>query len=506
MTDHNAIDRDQAAIETLLSDETDESFAAAQNIYNMGGNSKSYATVTLDSALTGSVAKGNAVTGTDTTGAEVRGKMYSAYDGGTTTVNIQYVTSDIQESYVGCQVGALPASVQETSGCFTDLANATLNINGADYSYSDYSVATGNKNGRTIAGFSTSAYDKMYQGCKGCPYSEYIKYYEYYGEYDYANQWVTAAFDGTSTNFKNGNANFGSYGFSGRTEGVKKGTVYMNVYMYVIREMEDALDDCISGCVECNDDPVHAWDEAVAFYTGSMEGHDGMGSGKLLHTLADKRCQNYKTCGGDGDELEGMSKINYDIFRQFAIGLNDLLLGNCAALRPTIDNTVALMSVPLIQGTLRYAYKVDMLKGGEKEKAEGAVFAAAILPRVHACSASDAATISANMGVGASSTDHAAVKEAFENNYECMAVTCADIGGLFNEATADYYEGAGFCSDSSTSSGSNDDNTIGIALGVTFGVLALIAIGGVVYMAKKEKAGKPVFSPTSKEVDVVQMN
>ena len=119
VTDHNAIDRDQAAIETLLSDETDESFAAAQNIYNMGGNSKSYATVTLDSALTGSVAKGNAVTGTDTTGAEVRGKMYSAYDGGTTTVNIQYVTSDIQESYVGCQVGALPASVQETSGCFT---------------------------------------------------------------------------------------------------------------------------------------------------------------------------------------------------------------------------------------------------------------------------------------------------------------------------------------------------------------------------------------------------
>ena len=100
---------------------------------------------------------------------------------------------------------------------FHDLANATLNINGADYSYSDYSVATGNKNGRTIAGFSTSAYDKMYQGCKGCPYSEYIKYYEYYGEYDYANQWVTAAFDGTSTNFKNGNANFGSYGFSGRT-------------------------------------------------------------------------------------------------------------------------------------------------------------------------------------------------------------------------------------------------------------------------------------------------
>lgn len=37
--------------------------------------------------------------------------------------------------------------------------------------------------------------------------------------------------------------------------------------MYVIHEMEDAIDDCQSDCLNCNDQPVHAWDEAVAFYT-----------------------------------------------------------------------------------------------------------------------------------------------------------------------------------------------------------------------------------------------
>ena len=217
ITDHAAIDLDQAAIETLLADGTDQSFAGAQSIYLQGGNSKSFATITLSTPLIGSVAKGAEVVGKDTTGAEVRGKMYESYDAGSTAIKIQYQTSDIQDSYVGCQEGALPASAQQTSGCFTAAANATLSISGVDYPYDGYSVATDNNNGRTIAGFSTSAFKKMYQGCKGCPYAEYTKYYDYYGQYDYAHQWVTAAFDGTSTSFKNGNANFASYGFTGRT-------------------------------------------------------------------------------------------------------------------------------------------------------------------------------------------------------------------------------------------------------------------------------------------------
>ena len=86
---------------------------------------------------------------------------------------------------------------------------------------------------------------------------------------------------------------------------IKKGTAYMTIWMYVIREMEDALDDCKEACTieDCNDDPVHAWDEGVAFYTGSLEGSDGSGSGKLAYALADKRCANFKTCGDMGLSL-----------------------------------------------------------------------------------------------------------------------------------------------------------------------------------------------------------
>merc|ERR1712216_105170 len=128
-------------------------------------------------------------------------------------------------------------------------------------------------------------------------------YYEYYGDFDYGDKWVMAAFDAKSTDFNGkGNQAFGQLdgddGKNVRVEAIKKGSAYMNVYMYVIREFEDAIDDCAAGCIECNDAPVHAWDEGVAFYTGSEEGTDGSGSGKMIYALADKRCENYGTCTG----------------------------------------------------------------------------------------------------------------------------------------------------------------------------------------------------------------
>ena len=86
--------------------------------------------------------------------------------------------------------------------------------------------------------------------------------------------------------------------------------------MYVIREMEDAIVDCTSGCINCNDDPVHAWDEGVAFYAGSLEGDAGSSSGKLLYRLAEKRCANFGTCSGAG----GRSAVNIQIVTQFLLG------------------------------------------------------------------------------------------------------------------------------------------------------------------------------------------
>ncbi len=131
----------------------------------------------------------------------------------------------------------------------------------------------------------------MYDGCPGCPYHHYSMFYDYYGDFDYADKWVSAALAGrlmTFTSEKHGPNNFHKLGDAARIEAVKKGTAYMNVWMYAVREFEDAIDDCETCTTNCNQhstnsDSVHAWDEGVAFYTGSLEGtaYGGDGDGKL---------------------------------------------------------------------------------------------------------------------------------------------------------------------------------------------------------------------------------
>jgi hypothetical protein len=270
--------------------------------------------------------------------------------------------------------------------------------------------------------------------------------------------------------------------------------------MYVIREFEDALDDCQNNCIACNDDPVHAWDEGVAFYSGSLEGDNGVPSGVLLHELADKRCTNFNTCI---DENNSKSAVNDVLLDLFNVGQSQLLTGRCEEARKTKEKIVDLMYIPLIQGVLRYAYRVGEQAGGEKEKAEGAVFAAAVLPRIHAANEKAADTIYSNMRVGASSTDFQTVKKAFESVYRDLNIKCSDVGGLVSP-DGGYFPGASPCGDGSSKSSSGV--IAGAVVGSIGGVAALAAVGYIFYMRGREKKGNPVFKPSVRETAVQEMN
>merc|ERR1712087_383388 len=424
------------AMEIQLALANDQSYAAAKAIYQEGAFSKNVASITLSSALPANAEKGTAISGVDADGNVVSGKAYEDNVAGANTILVQYKTSDSQANYVGCQVGANPNP--NTKGCFAP--TGTLSIGGASVGYS-YDPLVDNIAKRSIAGFSTAAQKKMAE-CANCPYVTYEAFWNYYGEYDYANQIVLAAFNGEATNFRNFNNDFGLYGFTGREQIIKKGTAYINIWMYVIREMEDALDDCQEACTieNCNDDPVHAWDEAVAFYTGTLEGADGSGSGKLAYALADKRCQNFKTCGDMADQTTGSSKVNMEIFKNFGVGKQKLLAGQCASVRTEKANIEMLMTIPLIQGTLRYAWKTDNEAYSEKAEAEGTVFALGVAPLVAKCDPAAAEVIASNLVVGQAGTcDFPAVKAAFESVYDCMGVDPAMVGGLYDDATGEYF-------------------------------------------------------------------
>ena len=359
------------------------------------------------------------------------------------------------------------------------------------FAYTGYTALEDTSNGRTIQGFSTSADTKMRGDNDSDPYfADFQKFYDYYGSYDYADKWITNAFNGGTTTFRNGNADFSKYTFVGRGECAQKGTAYISVFMYVIRELEDAVyDKCVKACElqQCNDDAVNALDEGVAFYTGSLEGTDGSGAGSLIYNLADKRAGNFKTAGLKGDEITGTAKANYDIFLEFDKFKAGIEQDSCPDVIAAKERIVQLMFVPMIQGTLRYAYKRSAdSTAGEKEEAEGAVFAAGVLPMVHACNANDALTIYTEMKTGSSgNSDFPAVKKAFENNYKCLGLTGKDIGGLFDTITNDYYPGAGPLVQKSRGSGGR---VVFMSLAVV-GILAVIGAAFFIMTRRRKRKG-----------------
>merc|ERR1719353_1181894 len=288
-------------------------------------------------------------------------------------------------------------------------------------------------------------YDKS-DSCVGCPYKTYTQFFDYYGDHDYADKWVMAALDGTTYTPTNA-ATTHAPGFS---------------------SSEDAIDDCNHCTSNCNQfstsdkttgqyNAVHAWDEGVAFYTGTEAGEsaDHSAQGEMPYALAEKRCANYGTCHGP----RGTSEVNNELFKLFNHGRDQLIKGSCSAVRPILDDIIRLMTVPLVQGTLRYAWKVGTTNGqpnkiGDqtaKNHAEGAVFAQALLPLVHYCNPTAAKTVADHMkfsdqtfvadanGDGTSGNTGtfpvtADVKAALESTYNCLGVTCAQVGGLLNSA------------------------------------------------------------------------
>ena len=209
-----------------------------------------------------------------------------------------------------------------------------------------------------------------------------------------------------------------------------------------------------------------------------------------------------------------MAAVNSEIYKNFRMGKQDLLVGNCDAVRANVKRITELMTVPLIQGAIRYAYIMDKENDTlEKSEAEGATFAAAVLPLLHACNSEDAGIVYNNMRVGnGGSAGFKVVKSAFEKNYGCLGITCADVGGLVDPVTKGYLSEAEPCdwkpketeapkdngststSSTTTSSSSaatastNDGPNVGLIVGLTVGIAAFLII--VTFLVSRKKDHK----------------
>jgi len=153
--------------------------------------------------------------------------------------------------------------------------------------------------------------------------------------------------------------------------------------------------------------------------------------------------------------------------------------------------------------------------GDAEQKAEGAIFAAAVLPQLHKCSPAVAQAVYDEMSLNSDNTvDFNAVKTAIESCYKSMDITCADVGGYLDESTTppsyfrsvvgDVAYDASPCADVGgpvesildlLDDGDDDIPTWGIVVIVIVSLLCLILLIIVCSMVRGEKQGKPFFSP-----------
>jgi hypothetical protein len=230
---------------------------------------------------------------------------------------------------------------------------------------------------------------------------------------------------------------------------------YSATWLYSLHELYSALGKCESSddAVYGTDDYIsgnapHAWDEGWAFWAGTDQ-TAGESDGYLSYTLAEKRCGDYSTCGSAGDSSTGTALVNSNLLALYQLGLDQIISGDCSGAAATKDSMVPQMTIPLIQGTLKYLYKKDIQYGNAsgtssgKEWAEAYAFAISALPMVYNCSPPVAMAM-----INASGMDTVMdgvfgdLKTSIESTYSCMGITCNDVG-----AYGSYWS---ICSDDST--------------------------------------------------------
>merc|ERR1740124_1219860 len=162
-----------------------------------------------------------------------------------------------QATYIAGYTPLGTGSVVEASEIDLDQKAMVTALGAKDYplAQTHYSVGGNSKTAapfRTLKGFSTAAQGEMYDSCPGCPYKHFKQFYDYYGSFTYADDWAVAALGDaatgagkvlTYTGAAAWSYDFGSASDAARGEAVRRGTAYLHVWMYAIREFEDAIDD-----------------------------------------------------------------------------------------------------------------------------------------------------------------------------------------------------------------------------------------------------------------------
>jgi len=332
-----------------------------------------------------------------------------------------------------------------------------------------YDPDTDNRFTASLKGYSEEEGLRMYycehhQGCGS--YQEYQRFYDYYGILDYGNHWIEAAFASTSTEYStelklaHGNQDFSRLDDRSRNAAISTATITMNVFTMINRMMvEFAVDGCKKnandfssyGNAASMDSVIASWDTAAAIYAGSAliseEPQDhGVEDAKTTETTGSLYFRMVRDLADDFGVLEEFgehghhrSVLNRKVMEEFRLGKIGLAQADChGQVQQSYTTILHAMRVPWIQGVLRAAFVTSSddtvaafdTNRRDDERGRGAAFLAALLPDLHHCSKDAAQRVYDELQTGR--PDYGAVRDALEQQYECLGVTCDDVGGYLD--------------------------------------------------------------------------
>ena len=257
----------------------------------------------------------------------------------------------------------------------------------------------------------------------------------------------------------------------------------------VMDHIKFCLDQATKSCH--NLDPSQSimhWDEAMAFYTGSISRESGA-KGYLFFTESEVQGYQFGTRSGS------MSMSNKAVFDNFVEGKLKITGYECGSAEVNAEKIKSQMLIPLIQGLLRNTYQIDNLFDQNKiTRGEVSGYAAALLPSINNCDKNLAVTIHNDLAPGrADESSFEDVKYNLERIYGCLGVSCSQVGGFLQPSGTSYWKKAEPCviapvpspvpspvtaptSLSNNESGSSSDPGP-LILGLFFGFVFLLAVG-----------------------------
>jgi hypothetical protein len=264
--------------------------------------------------------------------------------------------------------------------------------------------------------------------------------------------------------------------------GCKKGPRYMHFFMYVIHELEAAIKDCKANVIGTH------WDEAVAFYSGSIIIPDSVNEvGVLLYHASEKRCKEFRTCtASTANQAFYISAVTEKVFSLFAAGRDMQSTFQCDSMEITKEALVKQFAVPAIQRVIKHLYEA-VIKDDEKSKAELWASASSILPMVNHYSPSVAVILRSNsfiLNTKAVPSGYLSVLASLQSVYPAMGISCLQVGGLVDKNFGTkFIEGMEPCRDSSNNRPPAPFILVGTSVEIALVVVVVVFFVFLVFLA-----------------------